>query len=278
MIRDVVLATVHEKQVKNYTCGAACINMVLSQWGKSQAQWAVWSDIQANTIGSRPLDAYWVDGSFASQLCDQCSKDSCTDTDGQVYGDYRCWFTSPEAMVTTINAASPSPLTLDYIANGPAALHRIADSISLHQVPAVLTTSPSLHWVVAVGIQYDDVLPTSVGFENWGSNYLTGFYVGNPDDPAMPQGTIHMVTPPGLIGASGLLMRIECGTHKGACPIVSGIATTTTTTTGGSDGAFDPKVVASPALGIIKWLLAWLDPRRYRRYWVRPRPGPPPKS
>lgn len=223
MIHDVVLPTEHEPQFKNYTCGAACVVMVLSRWGLKPDQWGVWTDIQANT-GTllRPDNAPWPDGSFPTQRCDQCNDDTWIGADGKVYGNYHCWFTSPEAMAATINALSPSPVAVGYIANGADVLRRLADSISVHGVPAVFTTAPALHWVVAVGFRFDDVQPSGAGFVNWGTKYLTGFYVRNPSDEAVSPDTVCMVTPPRLSGIDGLLTRIVCGPHTGCCPVVAG--------------------------------------------------------
>ncbi len=270
MIAELVLPTTHEEQTLNYTCGSACINIVLSRWGKQRVQSNVWIDVQANTSSVRPANARWVTGSFATQACDKCSEDTQTDTDGTVYGDYHCWFTSPEAMATTINASSPSPVAVDYIADGLDTIRRLADSITLG-VPAVFTTLPSLHWVVAVGYQYDDVQPaTGTPSVSWGAKFLTGIYVRNPSQASSPTGTVQMMTPPGLLSLEGLLMSIECGPRNGQYPVVAGVAVNQTS------GSLNPRSIVSMAPQTI-WRLV-IPPRWIRKFWVRPRPGPPPKS
>lgn len=276
MIEDTILSTVHEHQSHAYTCGAACVVMVLSRWGQTLDQGNAWTAIQTNTgTIPRPANAPWRDGSFSTQRCDKCNDDIQIGADGKAYGNYHCWFTSPEAMAATINASSSSQtVAVDYIYDGDETLRRLADSIQKYQVPAVFTKKPSLHWAVAVGFRSDDVQPPGGDFVSWGTKYLTGLYVADPSDLSVPQGTIHMVTPPGLLGFDGLLMSIECGPceRRDHYPIVaagSGAA---------SGGTLNFKVIAASVLTSVIWIIRRLNPWWHYRYWVQPRPGPPPKD
>lgn len=292
MLHDDVLPVVREEQQFFYTCGAACINIVLSHWGKNRVQLTVWQDIQANTgTINRPGDAQSDAGSFATQYCDLCSPAITTGADGKQYGDYNCWYTTPEAMAATLNASSPVPVTVDYIADGADAIRRLAESIATFDVPAVFTTLPALHWVVAYGYQYDDVMPPAPVPPLWNSQYITGIYVHNPTLTAAPAGpqTVQMVTPHGL---SGLLMSIQCGTptRVGQHPVVGGAAAIAgggsgTGGNGGGGSGGGPGGGSSGPQPVVGWwviflatVFIWLDPRRWIRYFFRPRrPGPPPR-
>jgi hypothetical protein len=271
MLRDFVVPVVREDQLFSYTCGAACTNIVLSHWGKNGAQLTVWQDIQAKTgTVNRPADALSEPGSFPTQHCDLCSSAVITGGDGKQYGDYHCWFTTPEAMAATINASSLVPVTVDYIADSGDAIRRIADSLVNFDVPAVFTTAPSLHWVVAYGYQYDDVLPPPPVPLQWNSQSITGLYVHNPAPVSAQPGqpTIQMVTQQGL---EGLLMPIQCGAsvRYNEHPVVGGAHAP-----GGGGPGLNP--VVGPWAIFVAAVSLWLDPRRWLRYWFRPRrPGPP---
>lgn len=269
MQHDVFLPAAREEQLQFYTCGAACINMVLSRWGKNRLQADLWLDIQSNTAGARPVDAPTDAGSFASQSCDRCSTRVIVAPDGTTHGDYACWYTTPEAMAATISSSAPVAVSAEYLADGAGAVRRIAESLATFDVSAVFTTVPALHWVVAYGYRYDDV-PPAASFVKWNAQYVTGIYVHDPSPSASPLGgtaTIQLMTPRGL---DALLMSIECGTsHLNQYPVVAGTAA------GGGGGEALVQNIG-PWLEFVVSVITWLDPRRYLRYLVRRRrPGPP---
>lgn len=286
MEHDVVLPVAHEPQLHFFTCGPACINMVLSRWGKSRPQLQVWQDVQDNTSGPRPADAPADAGSFPNQYCDRCSDNVITMPDGTTHGDYACWYTTPEAMAATINATSPVPVTADYIADGRDAIRRVADSLATFDVPAVFTSVPALHWMVAYGYRYDDTQPTASSSVKWKNQFITGIFVHNPSPLSAPSGgtsRIQMLTPRGL---DDLLMSIACGTRLDEHPVVGGAEKKGGGSGGGGDstgggpggGNAGADAVIGPWGTFLAAVFLWLDPRRWLRYFLRGRrPGPPPR-
>ena len=256
MAQDYLLPGIeHDTQTAEYWCGPACINMVLSYWDKQQPQADLWEDIKVNTgTQNRPADAPKDEGSFDTQHCDSCGP-----------GSYHCWYTTPGAMELTINGAAPETVRAEYL-GAQDVIRRIADSLSATSaVPAVFTTFPSLHWVVAVGYQLDG-LGASV---MWNGKKITALYVRDPGLPDPGADITHMVTIDGLERPlTGLLMAVECGANTGQYPVVA-------------------KGTPPAAPANIRIVSAWysLPPAQTAAWWERwkrwmqwPRPPKPPRS
>jgi hypothetical protein len=261
MIVDVILPTVHQLQVAPYTCGAACINMVLSLWAKQQPQPQIWAEIQVNTMETRPANAEWVSGSFSTQRCEDCGGGPVVGHDGNYYGDYRCWFTTPEAAAATLNTRAPNRAGAEYTANCAAAILRIVDSLAAADpMPAMLTIKPALHWVTATGYQTGG--PGSSILRN--GQPITGLYVRNPELPDPGPDVVRMITIDGLCRPGlGLLMAVECGPHAGTNPVVvKGL------------GLWAWLVIL--ATTFLRSVARFVVPARLRRSPPSPRPGPPP--
>lgn len=206
--QDILLPGIeHDTQGVEYWCGPACINMVLSYWDKQQPKAVLWESIKINTGSQyRPADAPEDDGSFKTQQCDACGS-----------GGYHCWYTTPEAMEKTINGLAPETFSATY-QGAQDAIRRMADSLSdASPVPAVFTTLPALHWVVAVGYQLEGSGDSIV----WNGQKLTGLYVRDPvSDPGID--VTQLTTIAGLLQPLiGLVMAVECGPKAGQYPVVA---------------------------------------------------------
>jgi hypothetical protein len=260
MLENVIHPTVPQMQDAPYTCGAACINMALSFWGNQQPQQQIWAEIQANTGGKRPSDAQPQAGSFSSQHCDHCGGGPVLGQDGKYYGNYLCWFTTPEAAATTLNAWAPQHATGEYAADCAAAIVRVVDSLAATDpVPALFTIKPALHWVVAVGYQIDGP-GSSV---QWKGKSVTGLYVRDPqDDPG--RDVIRLMTVFGLCDVLfGVMMAVECGPHGGARPVVV-------------KGVGPPTWLVRLVTVFLRPVPRFLIPAWLRRFRPPPRPWPPP--
>jgi hypothetical protein len=263
MVQDVLLPnTQHDQQAAEYWCGPACVNIALTGLGETKRpQSDLWAAIQANTGATpRPADAELVNGSFPTQRCDSCGGTH-TGSNGKTYGNYNCWFTTPEAMAATINGFSAAKVGAELIVGGAVALRRVLDGLDA-KVPAVMTIKPALHWVVVIGYQIDG--PNSNGSIVWNGKTITAFYVRDPAQGDPGQDTLQLVTLDGLRRTlGGLMMSIDCGPHQGAFPVV--VASSSWL------NAFIAMVVT-----ILRGVTFWIDPRRFRRY-LRRSPGRPPR-
>src|SRR5688500_964891 len=141
--QNTILAGIeHAVQTLEYWCGPACINIVLSYWDKQQPQANLWESIKTNTaIKNKPAGAPQDPN---TQHCFACGG-----------GVYECSYATRASMPPTISACAPEATGATY-QTSQYAYRRLADRISAGSpVPAVFTTQPSLHWIVAVGFQTD---------------------------------------------------------------------------------------------------------------------------
>jgi hypothetical protein len=226
---------------------------VLSYWDKQQPQATLWELIKTNTtVKNKPPGASQDPN---TQHCFDCGG-----------GLYECWYSTPEAMATTINAFAPEATSATYHTSQDA-YRRIADSISAGSpVPAVFTTQPSLHWIVAVGFQTD---PATSGGVSWKGTKITGLYVRDPNKTYSAPDALHLKTVNSLP-----LMQIGggCGPNQGLYPVVAKSI---------PSGPAPPRnltvTMASTWRDFSKWIFRtwwrWFGPQQAPR---RPsRPGPP---
>lgn len=270
--QDILLPGIeHDRQSAFFLCGPACINMVLSYWDKQQPQDVLWTAVQGNSgTVSRPIGAPQDEGTFATQVCDLCTD-----------ATFHCWYTTPEAMAATINETSPTTVKAEY-ETSQKVFERIADSLSAASpIPAVFTTLPSLHWVVAVGYQLDGTGPAVV----WNGQKITGLYVRDPNEADPWPDTTVLVTTTGLLQPlSGLLMAVECGVNNvGKYPVVSkGVPDTGGGGGGGQGGGSGPQGTVEAVSRM--WSSFLVFAYRPWRYFMpgrdprRPGPQPPPNQ
>lgn len=246
----------HDVQTLEYWCGPACINIVLSYWDKQQAQADLWELIKTNTtIKVKPAGATPDEH---TQHCVACDNNA-----------YECWYTTPEAMATTINQFAAEATSATY-ETAPDAYRRIADSISAGSpVPAVFTTQPALHWTVAVGFQTDADVSGGVA---WNGTKITGLYVRDPNRTYSGPGELHLKTVTSLP-----LMHTGpgCGPNPLRYPVVA---------KGTPPGPAPPRnlrvTMASNWRDFMKWAFRpwskWFKPQQPPRRPPRPpRNGPP---
>jgi hypothetical protein len=204
--QDIFLSgTEHEQQKREFLCGAASVNMILSFWDKQQPQDDVWSAIQQNTgATARPNNAIVDEGTFWNQQCDPC-----------LQGGYDCWYTTPEAMAHTLRDFGPGLFAAEYHTTEDA-IRRIAACLSAFGGrPAAYTKAAQLHWTVAVGYQLNGPGPGIV----WNGNTITALYSRDP--ATEDQGVITLTTVHGFMApVDGLLMAVNCGPRRGSYPIV----------------------------------------------------------
>jgi hypothetical protein len=260
--QDVLLSgTEHEKQRVEYVCGAATANMILSFWDKQQPQEQVWTAIQQNTgTQARPLGAPSMEGEFWNQYCDSCSQ-----AQGSGSG-FNCWYTTPEALVTTLNDFSPASFVSEYHPYEDAC-KRLAESLTgPDALPAAFTKAANLHWSAAVGYQLNG---PSTGIPWTNGNVITALYVRDPatEDPGTD--IIHLLTTDGLQRPiDGLLMAVICGVQAGKYPIVVRSAAP-------NDSFW--RLLATSWLGV-KLFKPWLSQRWIPKKRTRPTPPPPPRT
>ena len=249
---DIILSGIeHDMQTEEYWCGPACINIVLSYWDNPQPQPDLWELIKANTpVKNKPAGA---SSDEHTQHCEAC-----------VNGGFDCWYTTPGAMAATINGFS-TELTSATFQGSHDAYRRIADSISANSpVPAVFTTRPSLHWIVAVGVKTDDLK----GSVTWNGTHITGLYVRDPSRSYSDPDELHLMT------VDSLPLMHTCGPQSPYPVVAKG-----TPTPGPATPAAPQNVrvlIASTWQDFSKWLfrtwLKWFKPQQSTRR--PPRPGP----
>lgn len=259
--QDIVLPdTEHEEQHREYLCGAASVNMILSHWDKQQPQGDIWSAIQAHTgVQARPVPCDPNDeGCFATQFCDRCSD-----------GSFKCWYSTPEALASTVNDYSPTLAAAEYHTDPDNAIRRVAECLTgPDQMPAAFTKAANLHWSVAVGYQIDGPDPTGSGITWSGSGKITAIYVRDPNGGDAGQDVMQLTTLANMKKPiHGYLEAIVCGVHTNAYPIVVRSKDFTKSTF--------RRLVETTAIYIYKPIAPWMQ-----RVWIpkkklRPLPPPP---
>lgn len=249
--QDIFLSgTEHEKQGREFLCGAASANMILSFWDKQRPQDDVWLAIQQNTgTTNRPNNAVSDEGSFWNQQCDTCDQ-----------GGFDCWYTTPEALAKTIRDSGLGLYAAEYHTTEDA-IRRIAEVLSgFDGRPAAFTKPAQLHWTVAVGYQLNG---TGAGI-TWNGDKITALYSRDPATADL--GAINLTTIDAFRApVDGLLMAVNCGLRKGSYPIVVDQF---------SKSGFVTRMITVVWLRVTTWF-PWIDWKR----WIPrkpPRPLPPP--
>lgn len=209
MAKVVTLALSSEQQQSFMFCGPAAIRMILSAFGVTVSQNSLWAEVQSHSAGGTLVPK---DGSlsllFPKQVCTKCGT------------AWYCWYTTPEAMASTIAANAPygQSAGVVYPDTGNKALQALLTSLDRPvRFPPAATIRGANHWVVMNGYHIEDPAypgapPVTIG--HWS---LNGVFYLNPFEGPTP-----VVTFATTAAWKTMLKSIDCGIHTDDYPLVVG--------------------------------------------------------
>jgi len=208
MAKVIVLALASEQQLSFQFCGPAAMRMILSAFGVTESQNALWAAVEAHSAGGTQVP---TDGSlwrlFPKQVCHRC-------------GNWFCWYTTPEAMALTIAERVPAGQSASaaYPGTRDTTIVRLLSSLErMVRFPPAATIRGSNHWVVMNGYHLDDLAfpgAPPVTIDKWS---LNGVYYLNPGDGPVP-----VVTFAATAAWKTMLKSLDCGPEMGNYPVVVG--------------------------------------------------------